>query len=116
MQPEAVLAPRTTSRPHETMDKMDKGFTTSSVPMYNQKIQSVTLHVFADASSKGVCAAVDAVVDQLQGKNQGLLISNSRISKKNLTIPRLELIAACMLINLQYPIMDGQTSVILVAR
>ena len=36
--------------------------------MYNEKIRSVTLHVFAETSSKGVCAAVYAVVDQLKEK------------------------------------------------
>ena len=62
--------------------------------MYNEKIRSVTLHVFADASSKGVCAAVYAAVDQLRGRNPGLLTSKSRLSKNNFPIPRLELIAA----------------------
>ena len=55
--------------------------------MYYEKIQSVTLHAFADASSKGLCAAVYAGVDQLKGKSQGLLTSKSRLAKKNLTIP-----------------------------
>ena len=71
-----------------------------SIPMHNEKIQSVTLHVFADTSSKGVCAAVYAVLDQLKEKSQGLLTSKSRASKKNLTIPRLELTAAHMATNL----------------
>ena len=115
-------------RPHETMDKMDKGLphqqieVPRSIPMYNEKIGSLTLQVFADASSKGVCAVVYAVVDQLKGKSQGLLISKSRLSKKNLTIARLELIAAHMPTNLlsnakidlrKYPTriaMDGQTA------
>ena len=110
------------------MDKMDKGLphqqieVPRSIPMYNEKIGSLTLQVFADASSKGVCAAVYAVVDQLKGKSQGLLISKSRLSKKNLTIARLELIAAHMPTNLlsnakidlrKYPTriaMDGQTA------
>ena len=71
-----------------------------SIPIYNEKIWSVTLHAFADASSKEVCAAVYAVVDQLKGKSQGLLTSKSRLAKKNLTIPRLELIATHMATNL----------------
>ena len=61
---------------------------------------SVTLDIFADASSKGVCAAVCDVVDQLKGKSQGLLTSKSRLSKKTFTIPRLELIAAHLATNL----------------
>ena len=64
--------------------------------MYNEKIRSVTL----EASSKGVCAAVYAVVDQLKEKSQGLLKSKSRLLKKSLIIPRLELIAARMATNL----------------
>ena len=60
-----------------------------SIPMYNKKIRSVTLHTFADASSKGACAAVYAVVDQLKGTSQGLLTLKSRPAKKNLAIPRL---------------------------
>ena len=68
--------------------------------MYNEKMWSVTLDIFADASSKGVCAAVCDVVDQLKGKSQGLLTSKSRLSKKNFTIPRLELIAAHLATNL----------------
>ena len=53
--------------------------------MYSGKMWPVTLDVFADASSKGVCAVVYAVVDQLKGKRQGLLISKSRLARKNLT-------------------------------
>ena len=102
--------------------------------MYNEKIRSVTLHAFADASSKGVSAAVYAVVDQVKEKSQGLLTSKSRLAKKNLTIPPLALIATHMATNLlsnakialrKYPIrncygwsdsttvlfwMDGQTA------
>ena len=68
--------------------------------MYNEEIPSVTLHAFADASSKEVCVAVYAVVDQLKEKSSGLLTSKSRLAKKNLTIPRLELIATHMDTNL----------------
>ena len=68
--------------------------------MYNEKIRYVTLHVFAYASSKEVCAAVYAAVDQLRGKSQGLLTSKRRLSKKNLTIPGIELLPAYMAANL----------------
>ena len=71
-----------------------------SIPIYNEKMPSVTLHAFADAISKEVCAAVYAVVDQLKGKSQGLLTSKTRLAKKILTIPRLELIATHMDTNL----------------
>ena len=52
------------------------------------------------ASPKVVYAAIYAVVDQLKGKSQGLLTSKSRLSKKNLTIQQLEMIAAHMVTNL----------------
>ena len=56
MRPEAILGPKTAGRPHEIMDKMDKGLPHQQIEvpkiitMYNEKIGSVTLHVFADAS------------------------------------------------------------------
>ena len=58
MRPEAILGPKTVGRPHETMDKMDKGLPHQQIEvpkiitMYNEKIGSVTLHVFADALRK----------------------------------------------------------------
>ena len=67
-----------------------------SIPTNMGLLHSVTLHVFADASAKGVSAALYAIIHQSEGKSQGLLASKSRISKKNLTIPRLELVAAQM--------------------
>ena len=60
---------------------------------YHQPIQEITLHGFGDASSNGVCAVVYAVVKQEDGVTQGLVCSKSRIAKRNLTIPRLELIS-----------------------
>ena len=60
-------------------------------------------------------ASVYAVVDPLKGQSQGLLTSKSRLSKKNLAIPRLELVAARMATNLlsnakialhKYPILN----------
>ena len=63
---------------------------------FKEPIKEVELHAFADASNDGVSAALYAVVHQMSGTNQGLLGSKSRLSKKNLTIPRLELVAAHM--------------------
>ena len=64
-----------------------------SLPAMKCEIKAVDLHVFADASLKGVSAAVYAVVYQKEGSSQGLLTSKSRLSKKDLSIPRLELVA-----------------------
>ena len=50
-------------------------------------------HMFGDASILANCATVYAVVFQPSITNKGLLVSKSRISKKDVTIPRLEHIA-----------------------
>ena len=67
---------------------------------YHQPISSLTLHAFGDASAKGVSAAVYAIVHQDQGITQQLVCAKSRLAKKNLTIPRLELVAGHMAVNL----------------
>ena len=64
-----------------------------SIPQYREKAEWLDLHVFADASGKGVSAALYAVVNQHSGVSQGLLASKCRLAKKNASIPRLELIA-----------------------
>ena len=55
---------------------------------------------FSEASINGVCAVAYAVIHQPNNIRQGLIISKSRLAKRNLTIPRLELIAAKMSPNL----------------
>ena len=65
-----------------------------------QPILSVSLHAFGDASKDGVAAAVYAVIEQENGTTQGLVCSKSRIAKRNLTIPRLELVSGHMAANL----------------
>ena len=67
---------------------------------HRQPILHLTLHAFGDASAKGVCAAVYAVVEQAQGVTQQLVCAKSRLARKNMTIPRLELIAGHMAVNL----------------
>jgi hypothetical protein len=78
--------------------------TTFTVPRslapFPQPVTAVTLHAFGDASKLGVSAAVYAVVEQENGTTQGLVCSKSRLAKKSLTIPRLELVAAHMAKNL----------------
>ena len=49
---------------------------------------------FEDASILAKCAAVYAVVYQSSITNKRLLVSKSRISKKDVTIPRLGLMSA----------------------
>ena len=60
----------------------------------------ITLHGFGDASSRGVCAVIYAVVNQSGDISQELVCSKSRIAKRNLTIPRFELISGHMTANL----------------
>jgi len=67
---------------------------------YHQLISSLTLHAFGDASAKGVSAAVYAIVHQDQGVTHNLICAKSRLAKKNLAIPRLELVAGHMAVNL----------------
>ena len=74
---------------------------------FKEPIKSVKLHAFGDASSQGVCATVYAVVDQESGVTQGLITSKSRISKQNLTIPKLELVAGHMAANLAVNVRDA---------
>ena len=55
--------------------------------------------MFGDASLLGTCAVAYAVIQQPSGIKQGLIASKSRLSKKQMTIPRLELVAAQMVAN-----------------
>ena len=57
------------------------------------QVKSITLHLFADASSLACSAATIPDVKQDTGAVQGLLTSKLRISKRNTTMPRLELVA-----------------------
>ena len=61
------------------------------IPNNKESITPVDLHVFEYASIVANCAAVCAVVNQPSAISQGPLASKSRISKRDLTIPKLEL-------------------------
>ena len=67
---------------------------------HRQPILEIVLHAFGDVSTRGVCAAVYAVVRQADGTTQGLVCAKSRLAKRNATIPRLELVASHMAVNL----------------
>ena len=70
-----------------------------SVALNKESITAVDLHVFGDASIVASCAVVYAVVHQPSVTNQGLVVCKSRISKKNLTISRLDFVSAQMVLN-----------------
>ena len=61
--------------------------------LQHEKIEAIDLHVFSDESIIGTAAALYAVIYQSSGTSQGLVAAKSRLSKKYLTIPRLELVA-----------------------
>ncbi|XP_068680736.1 uncharacterized protein [Montipora foliosa] len=64
------------------------------------KIMGVHLHLFADTSNLACCAAAVAVVEQQGGMSKGLLTSKSRISKRNTSRARLELVSGHMAANM----------------
>ena len=74
-------------------------FPRSLVPC-REEVQAIDLHAFGDASGQGTCAAVYAVIYQNQGTAQGLVTAKSRLAKKGLTIPRLELVSGQMAMKL----------------
>ena len=67
---------------------------------YQQPVYSVELHAFGDASTYGVGAAVYSVVRQEDGITQTLVAAKARLAKRELTVPRLELVSAHMATNL----------------
>ncbi|XP_046849898.1 uncharacterized protein LOC124443487 [Xenia sp. Carnegie-2017] len=79
-----------------------------SLVTHRERIQAIDLHAFGDASGQGTSAAVYAVILQGRGIGQGLITAKSRLAKKGLTIPRLELVSAQMAARL----MDNVRSVL----
>ena len=71
-----------------------------SIAQFREPINSIELHSFGDASGKGIWSAVYAVVKQESGMTQGLVTAQSRLAKQKLSIPRLELVAGHMTVNL----------------
>ena len=71
-----------------------------NIPTFQDEMLSVYLHVFGDASLKGVSAVLYAVVHQKDGRSQGILAGKSGLSKQTLTVSRLELVALHMTTNL----------------
>ena len=68
-------------------------------------VTELILHGFADASLLGCCAVIYAVVKQIGTTSQGFLISKARLAKRDLTIPRLELVSCHMLSNLLHNVL-----------
>ena len=53
-----------------------------SIPLKQESVTIVDLHVFGDASALGCCAAAYVIVYQPSSVNQGLIASKSRPFKK----------------------------------
>ena len=71
-----------------------------SITKHAEGVESIVLHGFGDASKQGISAAVYAIVYQNSGSNVGLLVAKSRLAKKDLSIPRLELVAGHLVANM----------------
>ena len=71
-----------------------------SLPRFKEPIEGVVLHAFGDTGGSGISAAVYVVITEASGVSKGLIAAKSRLAKKNLTIPRLELVSAHMAANL----------------
>ena len=63
-------------------------------------VKDIKLHGFGDASKDGCCVTIYVVASDGVETTQGLLTSKVRVAKKNLTIPRLELISGHMVANM----------------
>ena len=71
-----------------------------AVTTQREAVEEIELHTFGDASGKGVCAALYAIVKQGDDTNVGLVAARARLAKQDLSIPRLELVSARMAANL----------------
>jgi len=75
-----------------------------SLVVHREEIEQIDLHSFGDACANGVAVAV---VRQASGTNPGLIAARSRLPKQGLTIPRLELVAGYMAVNLVGNVRDA---------
>ena len=71
-----------------------------SIRLSKESLNLIDIHVFGDASLLGTCAVAQAVIQQPSGMKQGLIAGKSSLSKKQMTLPRLELVATQIVTNL----------------
>ena len=76
---------------------------------YHEQVDSFELHAFGDASAIGVGAGVYSVVRQKSGVTQSLVSAKARLAKKDLTVPRSELVSAHMATNLVMNVKNALT-------
>ena len=96
----AFPAPIVKVTKREILRKISKTYDLLGLVEYREEILSTDPHAFGDAGSKDNSAAVYAVTHKSSGITQGLVASKSRLAKKGLTTPRLELVAGHMATNL----------------
>ena len=65
-----------------------------------RKVKGISLHIFADASTVACSSVTIVVIQHETGTVKGLLTSKSRISKRNTSIARLELVSGQMAANM----------------
>ena len=71
-----------------------------SITKLAERIESINLYGFGDASKKGMSPTVNAIINQKSGSNKGILVAKSKLAKKDLSIPRLELSANQLVANM----------------
>ena len=74
--------------------------------MQHQKIEAIDFHFSSNTSIIRTAVALHAVIYHSSEILQGLVAAKSRLFKKNLTMPRLELVAMRMAANLCKNIKD----------
>ena len=83
------------------MSKQSDHFTVErSLAPWTEPILEITFHAFGDSNTHGVGTVVYAVVQKESKLTQGIVCAKSRLAKRNLSIPRLELVAGHKAINL----------------
>ena len=60
-----------------------------SIRLSKESLNLIDIYVFGYANFLGTCVVAYAVIQQPSGIKQGLIASKSRLSKKQMTIPRL---------------------------
>ena len=77
----------------------------------NNETTRFTFHGFGDASKHAYCAMIYLVIETSAGVYTKLICAKTRIAPvKELTIPRLELMSARVLVNLMETVKDALSS------
>ena len=71
-----------------------------SIPTKLKSVTVVGIHIFREASIPGCCAATYRVVHQPSSITQNLIACKSKLSKYEITIPRLEIISTHLSANM----------------